>query len=61
MSDSLARMAGDMKSNQVQLQISVAVMKQLQDQQQAQATALIEMMQQSPTADGTGQMVNIAA
>jgi len=52
-----------LRGAQVMQQISVAVMKQQQEQEQRMAAALIEMMNQTPTAslEGTGQLIDIFA
>ncbi len=61
LSDSLANVATGMKSDSVSMQIAVAVMKQAQRQQQIQAEGLLKMIQNTPTLDGTGNIVNIGA
>jgi hypothetical protein len=50
-----------MQNANVQSEIAVAIMKQVQDQQQVFANALLEMINQGPMPDGTGQVINIAA
>jgi len=59
MSDSLASLAVEMKGSEVQSQIAVAVLKQMQQQQQQQAAMLVKMINQAPSFDGTGKVVNI--
>lgn len=54
-------MASNMKSQDLQMQISVAVLKQVQNQQEQQAQALLNMMGQSFSLDGTGSIVNVTA
>jgi hypothetical protein len=58
---SLAVIATGMQNANVQSEIAVAIMKQVQDQQQVFADALLEMINQGPMPDGTGQVINIAA
>jgi hypothetical protein len=58
---SLAVIATGMQNANVQSEIAVAIMKQVQDQQQVFANALLEMINQGPMPDGTGQVINIAA
>lgn len=60
-SSSLASLASEMKGSQIQQGIAVAVLKQSQDAQEQFAQALIEMMRNGPTLQGTGQIINIAA
>ena len=59
MSNALATLATDMKTNHVQSEIALAVLKQIQAQQEQQAAALMEMIRQAPGPAGTGQYVNI--
>lgn len=58
---SLAAMATGIQNANVQSEISIAIMKQVQNQQDAFANALLEMINQGPMPDGTGQVINIAA
>jgi hypothetical protein len=61
MESSLAAMATSSRASAVQSEISMAVMKQAQDQQEVFAQALLEMIKQTPTPNGTGQIINIGA
>lgn len=61
MESSLAAMATSSRASAVQSEISMAVMKQAQDQQEIFAQALLEMIKQTPTPDGTGQIINLGA
>lgn len=61
LSDALPVMASAMKEQDLQMQISVAVLKNVQDQQQQYAQALIKMMSQNFSLDGTGSIVNVSA
>lgn len=58
---SLASFATQSKNRAVMNEISMAIMKQTMDQQEAMGQALIEMIKQTPMADGTGQILNIGA
>ena len=59
MVDSLAVLASGMQSTQLDSQLGVAVMKSIMDQQEQFAQALVQMIQQRPTLDGTGSIINI--
>lgn len=59
-SDSLSSLSSGMASENIQLQIAVAVMKQAQDQQELAGQALVSMINQASSIDGTGQIVNLA-
>ncbi len=59
MVDSLAVLASGMQSTQLDSQLGMAVMKSIMDQQEQFAQALIQMIQQRPTLDGTGSIINI--
>lgn len=61
LNSSLAVMATESKNRAVMSEISMAIMKQTMDQQEAMGQALIEMIQQTPMPDGTGQILNIGA
>ncbi|GEM_PF-1127130 len=61
MTNALAGMASDMHSQQIGLELATAVLKQIQDQQNMQAQALLEMIRNTPSPSGTGQIVNIIA
>lgn len=50
-----------MASGEIALQLSVAVMKQAQDQQKMAGQAIVNMINQASSLDGTGQIVNKAA
>jgi hypothetical protein len=54
-------MASGMASDDVSLQIAVAVMNQVQDQQKMAGQAIVNMINQASTIDGTGRIVNVAA
>jgi hypothetical protein len=60
LTDSLVNMASNLQASKVAMQIGVAVLKQIQDQQKAQAQALINMISQTPSLDGTGQVVDVS-
>ena len=59
MVDSLAVLASGMQSTQLDSQLGMAVMKSIMDQQEQFAQALVQMIQQRPTLDGTGSIINI--
>jgi len=63
MENSMASMATGMQGGRIQQDISMAIVKQILDSQEMQAQALVKMMSSAPTPtlDGTGQIVNIAA
>jgi hypothetical protein len=61
MTDSLANLFTGMQAGQVQAEIAVAVLKQIQDQQGQQAQALLKMISQAPSLEGTGQIVDLYA
>ncbi len=61
LNDSLASLATGMASGNISLQIATAVMKQAQDQQKMAGQAIVNMINQASTIDGTGQIVNVAA
>ncbi|NLF52244.1 MAG: putative motility protein [Leptolinea sp.] len=61
MESSLASFATGSRSRAVMNEISMAIMKQTLEQQEAVGQALIEMIQQTPMPDGTGQIINTAA
>ena len=57
----IIQQASGMKSAEVQQKIEAAVLKQTLDQQQMEGEALVKMIQASPSAEGTGQLVDILA
>jgi hypothetical protein len=59
--DALAVMATKLKADQVGPQISVAVLKEVLDTQKLQGDELAQMIHQTPSADGAGQLVDILA
>lgn len=59
-SDYLLRTASQLQGGQVQAEIATAVLKNLMDQQAQAAQALLKMMQQSPSPEGTGRIVDIS-
>lgn len=59
--DSLATLATQMKGSEVNSQIAVAILKQTQDSQQQFADALVKMINQTPSLDGTGQKIDVSA
>ena len=59
--DSLAIMASDMKSENIGLQLSTTILKKTLDLQAQQGQALVAMISQSPSLDGSGQMIDIRA
>ncbi len=60
LSDSLSSLSSGMASENIQLQLAVAVMKQAQDQQELAGQALVSMINQASSIDGTGRLVNLA-
>lgn len=60
MIDSLLSLASGMASENIQLQLAVAVMKQTQDQQDLAGQALVALINQASSLDGSGRLVNIA-
>ncbi len=50
-----------MESAGVQSDIALAVLNQIQDQQMMMAQALLDMISQTPSLDGTGQVVDVSA
>jgi hypothetical protein len=60
-SNYLVDTATALKSNQTQMQIAAAVLKQTLDQQDRQAQALLQMIRQSSSLDGAGQIVDVSA
>jgi len=63
LSDGLAILATNMQSQKVPQQLGIAILKQIQNTQEMQVEALVGMINSTPgmTADGTGQIVNVAA
>ena len=61
MENSLASMATGLASDQLMQQISTSILKEIQDQMKSQANALLGMMQNAPSLNGTGTHVNIQA
>jgi hypothetical protein len=65
MVDSLARISVERSESQVAGQIAISVMKQTMDQAKQQAAAILAMGEQSggqsPSADGLGQYLDVAA
>ena len=59
--DTLASLASGMASAGVQSDIALAVLNQIQDQQMLMAQALLDMISQTPSLDGTGQAVDVSA
>lgn len=59
--DSLAAAASNLQSGNIARQISVAVMKQVLDGQKQQGEALVQMIQNTPSLDGTGSILDIRA
>jgi len=60
-SNYLVDTATSLKSSQIQMQIGVAVLKQTLDQQDLQAQALLKMIRQSSSLEGTGQIIDRSA
>lgn len=58
---SLASLATGMASENISLQIATAVMKQAQDQQKMAGQAIVNMINQASSLDGTGQIVDKSA
>jgi hypothetical protein len=58
---SLSSLATGSKTSAIMNEISVAIMKQNLDQQKAMGQAIVQMIQQTPMPDGTGQILNIGA
>jgi hypothetical protein len=52
--------ASQLQAGQVQAELAAAVLKSILDQQAQQAQALLQMMGQQPSLDGTGKIVNLA-
>jgi hypothetical protein len=59
--DSLAMTATSMKSNDISSQLSTAILKQIMDNQKMVADALTQMIAATPSASGTGSIVDIRA
>jgi len=59
--DYLLGTVSQMQAGQVQAEISTAVLKSIMDQQEQQAQALIGMLRQGPSPDGTGRIVDVFA
>ncbi|MBN1538261.1 MAG: putative motility protein [Anaerolineales bacterium] len=59
-STSLASQATGMAAEEIALQLSVAIMKQAQDQQKIAGQAIVNMINQASSLDGTGQIINKA-
>lgn len=57
---SLASQASGMAAEEIALQLSVAIMKQAQDQQKMAGQAIVNMINQASSLDGTGQIINKA-
>ena len=53
--------ASQMKSDQLGLQFQTAVLKEMMDQQKMQANALLEMINRTPSPEGTGSLVDVSA
>lgn len=49
-----------MAAEEIALQLSVAIMKQAQDQQKMAGQAIVNMINQASSLDGTGQIINKA-
>jgi hypothetical protein len=60
MSDGLANMATNMQSANLNLQFSTAVLKKALDSQKQQGAALVQMINQTPSLEGTGRTVDIS-
>jgi hypothetical protein len=52
--------ASQLQAGQVQSELAAAVLKSILDQQAQQAQAMLQMMGQQPSLDGTGKIVNLA-
>ncbi len=61
LTDALASQATDMKASQVSQQISTTVLKSVLDQQKQAGEQLVQMIRQTPSADGAGKLVDILA
>lgn len=61
LSNALAGLASGTKAQEIQYQLAVSVLKKTQDQQKQQAAALIKMISQVPSPDGTGRVVDVTA
>ena len=60
-SNSLASQATQMQASAIQQQLSVAMLKNTLDNQKQQANALVEMIRQTPSASGTGSLLDVRA
>jgi hypothetical protein len=61
MSDGLINQAIGLQSSNLGLQFSTAILKNLMDSQQQQGQALVAMIRQTPSPEGTGQNIDIRA
>ena len=61
MNNDLAGLATNMQSKNIGLELSTAILKQTMDIQKQQGAALVAMINQTPSIDGTGQRINVAA
>lgn len=59
--DTLASLASGMESAGIQSDIALAILNQMQDQHMMMAQALLDMISQTPSLDGTGQVVDVSA
>jgi hypothetical protein len=60
MTDNLATMATNLQSNNMSLQFGTAVMKNILDSQKQQGEALVRMINQTPSLNGTGTRIDIS-
>jgi hypothetical protein len=58
---SLPLLAGSMQAQETMMRLSMAIFKQIQNSQEMQAQALINMINQAPSPDGTGRIVDVSA
>jgi hypothetical protein len=58
-SSSLIQQATSMASNNINMEISTAVLKKVLDQQNAAGQAIVQMIQNGPSLNGTGRIVDI--
>ena len=59
--DSLAAQAANMQASNLSLKLATGVLKSVMDSQKQQGLALVEMIRQTPSATGTGSIIDLRA
>ena len=59
--DAMANMASGMQSSKLGLQFSTAILKEVMDNQKMVGDSIVQMINATPSLEGTGRIVDIRA